>query len=211
MVNKKLILLLSFLVCLPVIFWWVFLNSAYLINDASHRLTCENRLKAIAQAIELYRADWDEAFPPSLLELNPYIKGKYNPGPKRISRCSGNRDETGTNSSRQYVYQPPLNSGDIVPICWDGKPHHFKGRFAPDMLLWNVLYSDGHVDRLHYDEFLKEMARVAAKKPDVLTQIQLPERPKRGPRFLFGLIVGIAAGYFIWGRKKKKTTTSESP
>ena len=56
---------------------------------------------------------------------------------------------------------------------------------------------------------MKEMARVAAKKPDVLAQIELPERQKRGPRFLFGLIVGIAAGYVIWGRKKKKTTVSE--
>jgi hypothetical protein len=209
---KRLLIVIALILlgCFIIVSLLVLVNSPHIFNAYTRKLMCQNTLKAIAQAIELYRADWDEVFPPSLLELNPYVEEKYRGrGPKGVPSCPGDRAEDETTKSREYVYQPPLNTGEIVPICWDSKPHRTKGIILPDTLLWIVLYSDGHVDRLHYDEFLKEMARVAAKKPDVLAQIELPERPKRGPRFLFGLIVGIAAGYLIWGRRKKTTTASE--
>ena len=209
---KKLVLVLVIVGCSLVVLWCAFLDFAYSINAHAHRLMCENTLKAIARAIELYEADFDGALPPSLLELNPYVEKKYRrSGPKGI-RCPGDRGENETSDSWDYVYQPSLSNIAVRPVCWDSKPHHSKGIVLPDVVRWNVLYSDGHIETLNHRKFFKELLRFVSRKPDVLAKMELPSGRKRGtlPTFLIGLLIGIGVTYLTLRRKKKTSSWGKS-
>ena len=202
---KKLVLVLVIVGCSLVVLWCAFLDFTYSINVHAHRLMCENTLKEIAHAIELYRADWDGVLPLSLLELNPYVEEKYRGfGPKGIPRCPGDRGEDETSDSWDYVYQPSLSNIAVRPICWDSKPHHSKGIVLPDVVRWNVLYSDGHIETLNDRKFFKELLRFVSRKPDALAKMELPSGRKRGtlPTFLIGVLIRIGVTYLTLRQKR---------
>lgn len=181
------------------------LNSPYIINDAGSRLMCENTLKTMARAFELYLADHEGVYPPTLVELGPYVKEKYRPGPGRAPSCPGSRGEDETPTSWAYVYRVPSNNEGVMPICWDSKAHRRIGIILPDMFRWNVLYSDGHVDRLSDREFLRELAKVAAGTPSILEGMELPHVSRRRslPMFLAGVGTGMGVLTLILRRRMR--------
>ena len=163
-------LLLIFIGLVLSIFLLILINSPNMINSQGSKLMCENTLKMIAKAVNLYQAEWDGQWPPSLLELGPYYEGIYSPGPNRIPDCPGDRNEKETHDSSKYYYYPP-KTGEIVktvPVCWDSKPHYTKLFLLPDTFLWTVLYSDGHVERVNKKELFKELSSLSKTNPDVL-------------------------------------------
>ena len=156
-INIATILLILFII-------YVFIINAFLIgNAASHMLMCENTLEMIADASNQYRANSDGQWAPSLVELEPYYKGKYKPDPNNVPKCPGDRNE----STSEYYYFKPL-SQKVVPFCWDSKPHRTKGFILSDTFLWTVLYSDGHVERVNKKELFKELSSLSKTNPDVL-------------------------------------------
>jgi hypothetical protein len=160
-------LLLIFLGLILFCFLLILINTPNIMNSYNSKLMCENTLKMIANAIKLYEAEWEGQWPPSLLELGPFYEGKYKPGPNSIPKCPGDRNEHETSDPSEYYYFPP-NVEEVVPVCWDSKPHYTKVVLWPDSFMWNVLYSDGHVERLSKEELIKELVRLAETNPDIL-------------------------------------------
>ena len=201
--GKRRIIGVIFLVS-ALVFVFLFLNALVGSNTIGRLLVCENTLKEIARAIELYRADFNGALPPSLLELKPYIEKRYLHGEQGLPRCVGNRNEDETSDTWEYCYYPS-SSKEISPICWDSQPHRMKSLLGSDIYLWNVLYSDGHVERLHEKEFFRELSILISNKPDLLTQMKIPnERRTSGwPAFFLGIIVGVFFLYSVLSIKKK--------
>jgi hypothetical protein len=119
------------------------------LNDLIRSKQCLQTLRAIASAIEVYRADHGGSLPPSLLEVKSCIQGTYIHGPNGVPICVGNRNEKEDGEYAQYIYDPVVSSERIRPICWDSKPHRMKLIILPDVLKWNVLYTDGHIETLN--------------------------------------------------------------
>ena len=134
---------------------------------------CEDTLRMIAKAINLYQSDLNGQWPDSLVEMEPYYKGKYKPGPNSVPKCPGDRNE----SASEYYYFKPL-SQKLVPVCWDSKPHCTKGVLLPDTFSWTVLYSDGHIERLSKRKLIRELNQLAKTNPDVLKVLNLLEEKK---------------------------------
>jgi hypothetical protein len=137
------------------------------VNTKARILLCENHLKIIAKAIILYQDDWNGQWPESFEAMKQYYED-----PNYIPKCPGNRNDQETSDSWDYYFYKPRIKG-IVPVCWDSKPHRFREAFLPDRLVWNVLYSDGHVESLEQNEFLKALEILAATNPDVLKVLNL--------------------------------------
>lgn len=188
-----------------LVFVFLFLDALVGINTRGRLLVCENTLKAVACAIELYRADFNGALPPSLLELKPYIEKRYLHGEQGLPRCVGNRNEKEGSNTWSYVYDPALSNNHVRPICWDSKSHRIKHLFLPDSLRWNILYSDGHVETLNDRKLFKELLRFVSKKPGALAQINLPDERRRStwPVFLIGAAAGMVFLYIVLLVKKK--------
>jgi hypothetical protein len=169
MTKKKLALILILVPCSPVIIVAMLqlLNIFNIANDASHRLTCRNELNAIWYAIDLYRQDNNGVFPPTLLEVSTYLPERYRPGPGRSPSCIGNRGDDETTVSWEYSYIAPSANNGIVPVCWDSQPHRCKGGLLSDMLRWNVLYSDGHVEYTRNGESIRRLAVSASEESGV--------------------------------------------
>jgi len=205
--RKRRIIVATFLI-IALIFVFLFLNALVGINTRGRLLVCENTLKAVARAIELYKADFRGALPPSLLELKPYIEKRYLPGEQGLPRCVGNRNEDETSDTWEYCYYPST-SKEISPICWDSQPHRMKSLLGSDIYLWNVLYSDGHVERFHEKEFFRELSILISNKPDLLAQMKIPDEQIKSclPAFFVGLIVGAFFLYMVL--KIKKETRSK--
>ncbi len=168
---RLLLIFLGLIFCLLLL---VFINSPSMINSQGTKLLCENRLKIIAKAINLYHAEWDRQWPATLLELGPYYDD-----PNRIPKCPGDRNEQETHDSSEYYYYPPKVE-EVVPVCWDSKPHHTKLFLFPDSFLWTVLYSDGHVERINKRKLISELSRLAKTNPDVLKVLNLLDEKKYG-------------------------------
>jgi hypothetical protein len=166
MTKKKLALTLILLPISPLIILilLVLLNSPNIINDATHRLTCENTLKAIWHAVELYRRDNNDTFPPTLVAASPYMDEEYGRGRGNAPSCPGSRGDDETSTSSDYVYRPPFSPGRVVPVCWDGTPHRCKGGLLSDTFTWNVLYSDGHVGHTLDEKFIRGLSGSVPEK-----------------------------------------------
>jgi competence protein ComGC len=161
---RLLLIFLSLIIC---IFLLILIDSPSMINSQATKILCENRLKIITKAINLYQTEWDGQWPVSLLKLGPYYDD-----PNRIPRCPGDRNEQETHDSSEYYYFPP-KTDEIVPVCWDSKPHRTKSFLLPDTFLWNVLYSDGNIKRLNKRKMILELSRLAKTNPDVLKVLNL--------------------------------------
>ena len=143
-----------------IIFLVIFLFFAFLLlidvlhgmKDFGWTITCENTLRAIGHAFESYKSDHEGSLPPSLLELKDYIKEKRPSDSAGIPICIGNIENKAGNKS-YYVYKPYLSTNENRPICWDNAPHRIRWRRVPQTIVWNVLYADGHVERLRKPEF----------------------------------------------------------
>lgn len=186
-----------------LIFLFLFLSALVKSNTLGRLLVCEDTLKVIFHAIELYRADFNGDQPPSLLELKPYIEKRYLHGEQGLPGCVGNRNEDETSDTWEYCYYPSL-SKEIRPICWDSQPHCLKSLLGPDIYIWNVLYSDGRVERLHEREFFRELSILISNKPDLLTQMKIPDERSTSawPAFFLGIIVGVFFLYSVLSIKK---------
>jgi len=90
---RKLRVIVATFLIIGLVFVFLFLDALLGINARGRLLVCENTLKAVAHAIELYRADFNGVLPPSLLELKPYIEKRYLHGEQGLPRCVGNRNE----------------------------------------------------------------------------------------------------------------------
>lgn len=158
---------------------------------------CENTLKMIANAAKLYQDEWEEQWPPSLIELGPYYEGKYNPGPNSIPKCPGNRNEQETHDSSEYYYYPP-KVDEVVPVCWDSIPHYNpQEKLIPSVRSWNVLYSDGHIERFNNErELFRELFLLAKTNPDVLKVLYYPDDKISYVRLAI-LITGIVIGFIF--------------
>jgi hypothetical protein len=163
---------IAFILLVFFVFYVLIINTFLINNAASHMLMCKNTLKMIYNASIQYRARFKGQWASSLIDLEPYYEGKYKPEPNRIPKCPGDRNLQETSVSSEYIYFPPKIE-DNVPVCWDGKPHQIRGFFFSDTLLWNVLYSDGHIKRLNKDELIQELSRLAKMNPDVLKVLNL--------------------------------------
>ena len=143
-------------------------------NVYSRVLACENQLKMIAKAINLYQADWDGQWPESLEVMKKYYP--YN----RIPMCPGNRNEQETDDPQIYYYFKPKVE-EVVPICWDSKPHcNKKAKIIPTIKIWNVLYSDGHIEILSKRELSHELSQLSKTNPDVLKVLNLLNEKEYG-------------------------------
>ena len=197
MKTRKLIfrLILVFLILFACLFLLILINTPLIGSYAGSMLMCENTLKMIANAARLYQDEWEGQWPPSLLELGPYYEGKYKPGPNKIPRCPGNGTLTGDTGSSDYFYYLPT-TGEIVPVCWDSKPHLCRGVLSPDTFSWNVLYSDGHIERLNERELFRELFLLAKTNPEVLKILNYPDKKISYGRLAL-LITGIVIGFII--------------
>ena len=169
--NKK--IFIGILVAIFILYFFLlllgdFLNSA---NVYSRMLRCENYLKVIAKAIESYKAEFDNQWPESLEAMEKYYP--YN----RIPTCPGERSEQeGSDRWIYYYFKPKVE--EVVPVCWDSKPHYnTKAKIIPAIKQWNVLYSDGHIERLNKDGLTKELENLAVSNPDVLKVLQILNDP----------------------------------
>ncbi|MBN1803650.1 MAG: hypothetical protein JW837_00225 [Sedimentisphaerales bacterium] len=142
---------------------------AYKSNAGAHILACEKTLIAIGHAFETYRANHKGSLPSSLLELKDCIKEKYPSDSAGIPICVGNRNEDETGDTSYYVYNPSLSTNENRPICWDGKPHRIRSRLIPDTYIWNVLYADGHIERLRKRNFLGLMNSIGISEPNYIS------------------------------------------
>lgn len=149
-------------------------------------LHCENYLKTIAKATNLYQADWDGQWPESLKVME-----KYYPY-KRIPTCPGNRNDEETSDRWIYYYFKPKVE-EVVPVCWDSKPHYNKkAKLLPSIKMYNVLYSDGHIESYSETEIFLELFQLAKTNPEVLKVLDFPtEKNSKLPIFLFGIAIGI--------------------
>jgi hypothetical protein len=132
---------------------------AYISNAKAHILMCKKTLEETWRAFELYKKDFNGALPPSLFELRPYMK-------EAQPKCPGDREEDEKSYSRDYFYYNMLSSKEPRPICWDSKPHRIRSRLLPDAYIWNVLYTDGHVESLNRREFLSLMRSIGIRDPN---------------------------------------------
>jgi len=102
---------------------------------------CSANLSAVASAIESYRADHENTFPPDLQAL---ADGGYIEVEKLRCPCADGPfdpsrvDETGGYSYRPFA--PP--AAPTVPLAWDSEPRHGN----PDSPRANVLYLGGRVE-----------------------------------------------------------------
>jgi len=201
--GKRRIIGTIFLISI-LIFLFLFLSALVKSNTLGRLLVCEDTLKVIFHAIELYRADFNGDQPPSLWELKPYIEKRYLHGEQGLPRCVGNRNEDETSDTWEYCYCPSL-SKEIRPICWDSQPHCLKSLLGPDIYIWNVLYSDGRVERLHEREFFRELSILISNKPDLLTQMKIADerRTSSWPAFLIGAVAGMVFLYIVLLVRKK--------
>ncbi len=135
-----------------------FVDTLNAMNTHARILMCEKTLKAIWSALEQYMGDFNEDLPASLSELEPYMKETWY-------KCPGDREEDEISHSRDYCYHI-LSSKEPAPICWDSKPHRKRWRLLPDTYTWNVLYTDGHVERLNKRDFLSLMRSIGISDPN---------------------------------------------
>ncbi|MCP4262855.1 MAG: hypothetical protein GY774_35900 [Planctomycetes bacterium] len=159
-----------------IIFLVIFLFFAFLLlidvlhgmKDFGWAITCEKTLTAIGQAVEVYKSDHEGSLPSSLSVLKDYIKEKRPSDSAGIPICVGNTDDEAGNTP-YYVYKPYLSTNENRPICWDSKPHRIRGRFLADRYVWNVLYADGHVERLNRRKFMSLMSSLGISDPNNLS------------------------------------------
>jgi hypothetical protein len=185
--------ILVFLVLFLCIFLFTLINTPIIMNSYGSKLMCENTLKMIANAAKLYQDKKDGQWPPSLLELGPYYEGKYKPGPNSIPKCPGGGSLTGDTADSDYIYYQPI-ANEVIPVCWDSKPHRTKGVLLPDTFSSNVLYSDGHIERLSERELFRELFPLAKTNPDVLKILNYPDEKISYIRltiFLVGIVIGL--------------------
>lgn len=198
---KKSVLIVVYTLGFPIAAFsaLILLSAPRIVNDISRRRMCENSLKTVWAAIELYRADENGRFPPSLEKIKPYLTGRYCNGPDGLPVCPGSRGEDETGVLSPYEYHVPSGDGGIQPVCWDSKAHILEGSVLPDLFRYNVLYSDGHIDALNEQEFVRQMARFFADKPAILGQIELSARPRDGRTgaFILGVVTGIVGLYVL--------------
>lgn len=167
--NRKKIFIGILVAILILYFLLLFIEDAFNSSNISGRmLGCENQLKMIAKAMNLYRIEWDGQWPESLEAMK-----KYFVPPNRIPKCPGERNEDETSDYRIYFYFKPKVE-EVVPVCWDSKPHYNKkAKLFPSIKKWNVLYSDGDIERLFERELLRELSQLANTNPDVLKVLNL--------------------------------------
>ena len=168
--------MLIFLVFISCIIVLTLINTPNIMNSYSSKLMCENTLKMIANAAKLYQNEWEGQWPPSLLELGLYYEGKYKPEPNNIPKCPGGGSFSGDTSSSEYHYYQP-KVAEVIPVCWDSKPHRTKGVILSDTFSWNVLYSDGHIERLSKKKLIHELSQLAETNPDLLRVLQILNDP----------------------------------
>jgi hypothetical protein len=135
------------------------------MKDFGWTFACENTLKAVGHAFEAYKADHEGSLPSSLMVLKDYIKEKYRSDSAGIPITIGNIKHEAVDTS-YYVYNPSLGTDENRSICWDFSPHRISGRFLPDLYLWNVLFADGHVERLNRREFSSLMRSIGIHDPN---------------------------------------------
>lgn len=163
---KKIVIVLILVVCICIAFLFLIVDVANTVNSEARIRLCEDTLGAIGHAFEAYRANHEGSPPSSLVELKDNIKGRYARNSAGIPHCVGNRNEDETSDTSYYVYNPSLSTDENRPICWDSKAHHQRNRLLPDTYIWNVLYADGHVERLSRREFLSLMRSIGIRDPN---------------------------------------------
>ena len=127
-------------------------------KDIAQRSVSASNMKQIGMALHIYAQDYDEQFPPTLMELYP----KYINSPS-VFWCPTDKDSMPTdinnnkmdaiNSVRiSYQYNSGYNipSSSDIPLVWDNGcggslDNHKKGG--------NVLYLDGHVQWLPKEQW----------------------------------------------------------
>jgi hypothetical protein len=200
-IAKRFVFLILALLCLFFLLVILCLPAFFSTANTYGRIYfCENQLKKIADAIVLYKTDYNGQWPSSLLEILPYYyKEEYKPGISRIPKCPGNRNEKEESDEWEYSYFPP-KVNEIVPVCWDSKPHHIKSRFLPDSYIWNVLYSDGHIERLNEDGLFRALFGLAASNSDLMKMLHLPDKPTEKEKIRAFLAVAVfftVAGFVV--------------
>ncbi|MCP4610741.1 MAG: hypothetical protein GY845_18695 [Planctomycetes bacterium] len=170
---KKHVKVLILVICICIAFLLLISASLLFISEVAYKsnaglsmFACENTLRAIGYALEAYKSNHEGSSPSSLLELKDDIKEKYTSDSAGVPLCFGNRNDDEIGHTSYYVYNPSLSTDENRPICWDSTPHRIRSRFLSDTYVWNVLYADGHVERLRRRGFLSLMRSIGIRDPN---------------------------------------------
>jgi prepilin-type processing-associated H-X9-DG protein len=114
-----------------------------LINPGPNRADCVRNLNGISKAIMLYKASYDEEYPPDLEVL---VKDGQSP---KIFQCPS---ATNHRTFDYFYVAPALNAPPETMVACDYKTNH-QGEAR------NVLYADGHVARLNKPAFQQALSQ----------------------------------------------------